>query len=215
MDKVFLATADGVKIVGDYYSAYGRDGALLLHMMPATRESWREFALKLQRNGYHVLAIDLRGHGESEGGPSSYRNFSDQEHQNSIADVEAGVSFLESKGVDKRNLTIVGASIGANLALWYASREPLISQVVLLSAGLNYRGIVTEPFIHKLTSGKRVLFVTSEDDGENADMNRTLYGAVPEGVEKNLIVYQKAGHGTDMFGKEEPDLAETILEWLR
>lgn len=215
MEEVTLRTTDGVQIAADYYRGSGSRGILLIHMMPATKDSWRDFASKLQQRGWDVLAIDLRGHGKSQGGPKGYLAFSDAEHQKSILDVEAGIAFLETKGIPKSAIVIAGASIGANLALWYAADHPEIRQVVLLSAGLNYRGIATEPLVAKLQPGQRVFFATSKDDGDNATMNQTLYELVPPGVEKHLITYTAAGHGTNMFGKEEPDLAEAILQWLR
>jgi len=239
MEQVVITTADGVRIVGDYYASQSERGVLLLHMMPATRASWREFALRLQERGYQVLAIDLRGHGESDGGPDGYQDFTDAQHQASIHDVEAGVSFLQSKGVSKENLVLIGASIGANLALWYMSDHTDIRQAVLLSAGLNYRSVETLPIVSKLKTGQRVFFATSTDDRPspnvqlgtfrvvgNAEMNKKLHDAVSAGVEKKLLIYQHAGHGTDLlkvpnrtesregFEKEEPDLATEIINWL-
>ncbi|MCP6720223.1 MAG: alpha/beta fold hydrolase [Patescibacteria group bacterium] len=219
MEKVSLKTSDGVEIIGDYYTGLGSRGVLLLHMMPTTRVSWRGFAPKLVEHGYHALAIDLRGHGESANGPENYKSFSDKEHQASIHDVESGVQFLKEKGTVDGELVIVGASIGANLALWYASDHTEIKQIVLLSPGLNYKGIETKPLIRRLEVGQGVFFASSEDDersnGINADMNRELHKLIPQGVEKKLVIYQAVGHGTDMFGKEKPDLESEILEWIK
>ncbi|TSC63142.1 MAG: alpha/beta hydrolase fold protein, partial [Parcubacteria group bacterium Athens0416_74] len=115
--KITLKTEDNLDIVGLYYPSPASKGVLLLHMMPATKESWNEFAPKLQSEGYQVLAIDLRGHGESSAGPEGFRNFSDLDHQKTIFDLDAGIEFLETKGVKQNNLVLIGASIGANLAL--------------------------------------------------------------------------------------------------
>lgn len=215
MERVNLKTSDNIDIVGDYYAGRGYKGALLLHMMPAGRESWRDFAPKLAKAGCHVLAIDLRGHGESAGGEDGYLDFSDEEHQQSIMDVEAGVSFLQGKGVALEQLVLIGASIGANLSLWHASEKPDIKEMVLLSPGLDYHGIKTEAMMEELEPGQRILFVTSEDDHDNAGQVRTLVGLAPESVSAKLIVYQKAGHGTNMFGKERPDMASEIINWIK
>ena len=45
-------------------------------------------------------------------------------------------------------------------------------------------------------------------------MNLALITALAKEVERKLVVYKSAGHGTNMFGKEEPDLAEEIITWL-
>lgn len=216
-EKITLKTSDNTDIAADYYASSedSAKGALLVHMMPATRDSWRGFAPKLQERGYHVLAIDLRGHGDSTGGPNGYRSFADKDHQKSIVDVAAGVQFLKQKGVQESQLVLIGASIGANLSLWYAGDHPDIKQIVLLSPGLNYRGIFTEPFVKKLQNDQRTFFISSRDDGDNVQMNEILYGLIPARADKKLLVYQKAGHGTDMFGKEQPDLETEILSWLK
>ena len=89
-----LNTSDGVGIAADYYEADGCDGIVLAHMMPADRRSWRVFAERLQKGGFRVVAIDLRGHGESAGGPVGYKNFSDREHQASVCDLAAAAHFF-------------------------------------------------------------------------------------------------------------------------
>ena len=63
--RIELKTKDGVSVIGDYYapSQASVKGLLLLHMMPADRTSWNAFAGRMQAAGWHVLAIDLRGHG--------------------------------------------------------------------------------------------------------------------------------------------------------
>lgn len=219
MEKVTLETSDNVTIAGDYYAPTIESprGVLLVHMMPSTRESWKLLAKRLQSGGYHVLAIDLRGHGESAGGPEEYKAYAEEEHQKSILDVEAGVEFLKTKGVAEDHLSVIGASIGANLVLQYAA-EHGTKNCVLLSGGLDYKGIKADPFVQKLKNGQRVLFVASQDDersgGNNVEMNQLLFERTSEAVDKKILIYKEAGHGTDMFDKEEPDLEEEIVSWL-
>ena len=148
MQTEHFTTKDGLTIVGDYYPGTGKSGVLLLHMMPADRTSWQQLAGQLQENGFHVLAIDLRGHGQSTGGPNGYQAFSDAQHQQSIFDIESAVEFLRSKGIEKIHMG--GASIGANLALQYASQHQEIASAMLLSPGLDYHGIHTDIWIENL-----------------------------------------------------------------
>jgi len=62
-------TADGVKIVGDYWAPADMEQkapvVILLHMYQSDRSSWKPLVPALQENGFAVLAIDLRGHGAS------------------------------------------------------------------------------------------------------------------------------------------------------
>lgn len=212
-ERITLSTSDGAEIVGDYAGEIGQPAALLLHMMPATRESWRQFSEKLNEAGFQTLAIDLRGHGESSGGPKGYKAFSDEEHQASTKDVAAGVDFLRGKNPSRT--FIVGASIGANLALQFAAEHPdNMNGVVLLSPGLDYRGLQTEQSVSRLRGGQRIYFVASRDDQYSADTVHTLFAKTPVGVQKELKVFDQAGHGTTMFEKE-PAFMDDIVVWLQ
>lgn len=226
MEKVIFKTQDDIAIVGDYYKRAksrreGNGGVLLLHMMPEVRGSWRSLARLLVDNNFNVLAIDLRGHGESSFGPGGYKNFKDKDHQKSILDVEAGVSFLKS--LDMEKIIIGGASIGANLALWYGAEHPEIKKIFCLSPGLNYRGIKPLDFIFKFNSFQKILLVSSFDDvGKNNQGNTDeaieIFNSLPLGLNKKIILYKKAGHGTNMFYKNqnnEPDLIKEIIEWIK
>ena len=229
VERIKLKTKDNVSIVGDYYPPAGRAGGglahglLLLHMMPADRTSWKSFAEKMQsapptggRSSWHVLAVDLRGHGESQGGPNGYKSFSDAEHQASRYDVEAGVEFLKAKGVS--NLYLGGASIGANLALQYLSDPPAggpeVKAAFLLSPGLDYRGVKTEASASNLKSGQSVYYVASRDDSYSADTIQTLYDATPAGTAKETKFFEKAGHGTTIL-EREPSFMDVITSWLK
>ena len=124
IEKVNILTTDGRKIAGNFYSVPNPRGWLLLaHMMPATKESWDNFAKSMQESGYASLAIDLRGHGKSSGGPDGYKSFTDAMHQASIYDLDAGWDFLKLRGAVPEKTALIGASIGANLALQFIARR--------------------------------------------------------------------------------------------
>ena len=73
-DTMFLTASDNKKIAYDLYEVKNPKGWLILtHMMPATKESWQDFAGEAQKLGYESITIDLRGHGESDGGPDGYQ----------------------------------------------------------------------------------------------------------------------------------------------
>lgn len=211
----YLKTTDNVQIAYSLYPVEGPRGWLILaHMMPATKESWRDFANELQKHGYESLAIDLRGHGESDGGSSGYQKFSDAEHQASIRDLEAAWEFLKSRGATPDKTSLIGASIGANLSLQFLTENPEFKKAVLLSPGLNYRGLKTEQLVKKLSQNQSVVFATSQDDGNNAEENQQLY-QVAASKNKHLIVFEAGGHGTNMFkAKNEYDLTEVIIKFL-
>lgn len=221
MTKLFLETSDGVRIAADVYDVTDPKGwVVFLHMMPATKESWQMLAQACAREGFVGIAIDLRGHGESNirivNGATTeldYLTFTDEEHQKSILDVEAAVQYVRSQGGDPRTTVFVGASIGANLALHYIYHHPEFLTAVCLSPGLNYRGIVTESFARMLHADARVLFVSSSDDGNTARDTEFLYHALPDDVRKDMICYESAGHGTTMIVRE-PMLIPRIARFI-
>ena len=212
MKKVSFFTVDEVTLVGNYWK--GSDTAvLLLHMMPATKESWNVFADALNKEGMTVLAIDLRGHGESvkqNNNVLDYHRFSDAEHQATIKDVEASIAYLKQQGITK--IYIVGASIGANLALQYQSEHPEIEKTVLLSAGLNYHGIITEPFARKLKGNQKVFLVAGTMDGTTSETVSTLSNLIKG--EKQVKIYETSAHGTDLFNVA-PNLISQLVDWLK
>lgn len=215
-EKIFLITNDSVKIVADLYAVEKPVGWLVLsHMMPATKESYENLAIELQNNGYESIAIDLRGHGESDGGPDGFLNFSDLEHQKSILDLKSAVDYLiNERGATPEKISFIGASIGANLSLQYIAENPEFKTAVLLSPGLNYRGIKTEPMVKKIQAGQKVFFVSAKDDNNNAEQNQKLYNLTPNNIDKKIKIYEDGGHGTDML-KYQSELKDLIIEFLK
>ncbi len=148
IDTVKIVTEDSVEIIGDHYKTREKDTPciLMLHMMPSNRESWKSLAIKLREKGYQSLAIDLRGHGDSiikNGTRIDYLKFNDQEQQEKRLDVESSLLYLEKQGIDLEKIGIIGASIGANLAIEYLFKKIFIKKEIYLSTGLDFRGIKT------------------------------------------------------------------------
>ena len=201
---VDLKTEDKINIKGTFYKGSNNTHSIiLLHMLGRTRSDWNDFALELQKLGYNVLAVDLRGHVQSD---SSWRIFSDSDFNKMILDVKAAKEFLTTKGI-RNNTVIIGASIGANVALKFAGQDDSVKAIVLLSPGLDYRGVKTEEAMKKFT--KPILIVASENDAYAADSSKTL-----ESLSKNstLKIYSGARHGTDLFGKT--DVNKVIVDWI-
>lgn len=214
MEKIFLTTQDNVKIAADLYDIEKPISWLvLLHMLPATKKSWENFANEARKKGYGSIAIDLRGHGESEGGPEGFFYFKNEEHQNSILDVQSTIDYLiKNKKAASDKIIFIGASIGANLSLQYISENTMFKAAILLSPGLNYRGIKTEPMIKKLQNEQNVFFISARDDGANAEENQKLYNLAPV-INKKIQIYETGGHGTDIL-KNQPNLVNLIFKFL-
>jgi dienelactone hydrolase len=215
--EVIFTTQDSVTIYGTLYAPESQEkspGLLLLHMLGRKRKDWDDFARSAAEAGFAVLAIDLRGHGQSVrrlGRILDFRKFSNAEFAKMVEDVRAAVAWLRiQESVEGNRVSLVGASIGANLAVKYAAVDPEIQSIVLLSPGLDYRGITTIDAMK--TYGERpALLVAARDDDYSSDTVENLATAARGRVKKQL--YEKAGHGNFMF-RTEPALRGLVLEWL-
>src|SRR5574341_534646 len=155
-------TTDGQTIAYQIYpSKAGSTPIILLHMLRRTRADWDSIARWLQRNGYTVIAPDMRGHGQST---SNWEDFTPEDFNKITYDISAMKSVLENQGADVTKLTIIGASIGANAAFNYAASDPDVKTVILLSPGLEYKGVSTA----NTKFSKPFLIVASKDDEYSA-----------------------------------------------
>jgi dienelactone hydrolase len=207
VEELAFAGAEGLELKTTFSVPGGAGpfpGIILLHMLGSNRGIWEQVGLidTLVTNGYAVLAVDMRGHGET-GGSDDWTLAA--EDLNLLWD-----AFTGRSDVDETRTAVVGASIGANMALVAGVDQPAVRAVVLLSPGLDYRGVAAEDAITRY--GERpILLVAAEDDPYSADSARALAEAAQG--EAMAQVYPAAGHGTNMFGVE-PDLTSLIITWL-
>lgn len=222
MEPLYLTTSDSVKIAANYFPVDSKKypnpkgWVVFLHMMPATKESWNVLADRLQQEGYAGIAIDLRGHGASDGGPQGFAQFTDAEHQDSKRDIDAAVDFLKGVGARDERIILIGASIGANLALQYVAHHRGFKKMVLLSPGLDYHGIAAKPLIETLPEDKHLLLIGSRDDdrvADNAADIEALWSMVPRGVEAKKELVEIGGHGTAIV-THNPELIEEIITFI-
>lgn len=216
LKKINLTTSDGVRISGNFYKTEKTDAPviILLHMMPATKDSWNNFAKKLNIAGFQCLAIDLRGHGESSGGPQGFQNFTDENYQKSIYDVECAIKFFLSKNVSIEKIFLVGASIGANLALQFQAENPKIKASILLSPGLNYKGIETEQMARKLKKDQSIFLIAGGNNDEYSTETVQKLSNIISSENKEVMIFKNSGHGTMIF-KEDPAIMDKIIDWLK
>ncbi len=215
MEEIRILAADSAVIVGAYEAAPNvRAAVLLLHMIPATKESWHTLQTELAKRGLTSLAIDLRGHGESvrseDGRCFDFRAFSDVEHQESKLDVEVAIAWLEQKGFPVSRQAIVGASIGANLAIQAGAENQWLKGAAALSPGLDYHGIKTEAAVGALAGDQKLFLAASPDDAESF---RAIHRLAEVSKAATRVVETKSGHGTEIFATD-PKLMTLLLDWL-
>jgi esterase len=108
-----VVEANGLRLHYQDWGTAGRQPFIMLHGISRTSHSFDHVALHFNRD-YHVLAIDLRGHGDSSWHPDGAYLVDDY-----VKDLEAIVERLEL-----RNVVITGNSTGGRVAQVYAGRHP-------------------------------------------------------------------------------------------
>jgi pimeloyl-ACP methyl ester carboxylesterase len=210
--NVDIKAPDGVVLKATYYDA-GKPGPaiLMLHACNKDRWSWAPLANAAAARGFHLLALDYRGFGESGGD-----RFAPVPAQQAIidnawpVDVDAAFAWLTSRPqVDKTRVAAIGASCGVNQSVQLAKRHPSeVRTVVLLSGGVNESARL---FLRD-TPSLPVFAAASRGDSGAADEMRWLLGWSRNPANR-FLEYKAAGHGTDMFGVEK-GLEPAILDWF-
>ena len=208
---VSLKAPDGIVLKASYYSP-GRPGpgVLLLHMCNSDRSAWKDLASATAAQGYHVLALDYRGYGESGG--QRFEDFQQQQpvvEQQWPGDVDAAFAWLTSQaGVDKKRVAAAGASCGVNQSVQLARRHPEVKTVVLLSGNVNAAGreyLRDSPWLP-------VLAAASHGDGDAVNEMKWILGWSRNPASK-FVEYDAAGHGTEMFAAEK-GLQPLVIKWF-
>ncbi len=225
-EPVELKTVDGWALKAMFApSVPGKMTLLLLHGTGQRKEDWKRLAFPLTRAGYGVLAVDLRGHGESRISPSgeelTWKKLRATPAANDFADMsrdaEAAVAWLAGQGVPEDSIGLIGAEVGGSIAIRYAATHQKVPLVVMLSPGMRWQEVLTPNALRAL---KRpiptpVLMIYSEADKRTAKEIPILYAfakfAVGERHATLITVPQE--RGTRML-RSQRALVGQIIAWL-
>ena len=206
--RVGVTASDGLTLVGNFFpapeDAAGDTGAptvLLLHQFGATKRSWRSLIPALHDAGYAILAVDLRGHGETGGS---------LDWPQAETDTQTWLDWLrQQSGVDPERLSIIGSSIGSNLALRGMADDGHVVTAVAISPGLDYFGVTTQDAVE--TIGQRSVFlITAQLDTQSSAGVKTLAAVVQGDV--LIRIYRGNAHGVSLFSQK--DCMPMIVSWL-
>ena len=193
---VDLKSPDGVALKASYY-APGRPGPglLLFHACNSDRSSWNGLAAAAAERGFHVLAMDYRGYGQSGGtrsnDPQQQRWIADREWP---GDIEAAYTWLTSQqGVDKTRMGAGGASCGVSESVKLAQRHPEVRTVVLLSGALTP---ASREFVRD-SPWLPIFGAASHGDGGAVETLRWAMGW-SRNPSNTFVEYKAAGHGAEM-----------------
>ena len=122
--EVAIETADGRELSGWYVPSRNRTAVLLSHGSGGSRERVAAHVRMLARRGYGVLAIDNPGNGESQGHSNGLGS-------NAQPALDAACRWLSRRpDVDPQRIAGFGTSLGAEVLLEAAARDPRLRAVV-------------------------------------------------------------------------------------
>ncbi len=202
-DTIDLTTADGIQIGATTYGS-GDNGVVLIHGKGRAAEDWSHFGERLATRGFHVVAVDLRGHGHS----AEAADLSAATYPLMVADVDAAAAWLRENGAAKVHL--VGAEFGANLAVLSAAADTEISDIALLSAGMNLEGVAS-PAAMETYGARPALVIASAGDSYSARSATVLEGKAAGPV--YLEILEGEAKGIRMLTRD-PQLEGKLIAWL-
>jgi dipeptidyl aminopeptidase/acylaminoacyl peptidase len=130
---VSCPTSDGLYAPGWYRTGETRAAIVFLHGLGGTRQQLARIARRLHEEGWGVLLIDQRGHGEH---PSDLTTFGRAEALDALAAVEW---LRKQPEVDPGRIGLYGASMGAATSIRAAAQDPRIGCVVADSSYAAFR----------------------------------------------------------------------------
>jgi len=196
-----LRTTDGHTVSAESWGT-GPHGVVLIHEDGGDRAGWSDLAATLSQNQFRVVAIDLRGHGATGG------TIAEEDYPKMVADVAAAVTWLDSKGVD--DVGLVGAELGANLALATMAANQDIDTAVLLSPSLSANGVRVSGALDKL--GRRPLLLVASKQDSSGARAASLISDKAAGP-KHLALYDGTAAGRRMLNTA-PELEGLVVSWL-
>ena len=152
----FRSRGDQLQIAGWYIPNPGVMKAIILvHGRDASKQNaisgkFPELAAEINKAGFAVLMIDLRGHGESEG---KRYTFGVQERW----DVLGAVDFLIEQGFEPGQIAALGISLGGAAVIGAAAAEQAIGAVVLESTFADIHALIKPHW--KAESGLPMFFL--------------------------------------------------------
>lgn len=198
-----LTTEDGVNIGATTYGT-GENGVVLIHGKGRAAEDWSHFGERLATRGFHVVAVDLRGHGHS----AESTELTAETYPLMVADVHAAAGWLRANGAAKVHL--VGAEFGANLAVHAAAADTEINDIALLSAGMNLEGVAS-PGAMETYGARPALVVASAGDSYSARSATVLEGKAAGPVYVEML--EGEAKGIRMLTRD-PQLEGKLVAWL-
>ena len=190
---------------------------LLLHSIGYSSDDWGgNIIQKLTSIGYAVIAMDLRGHGQSVYDTTIHKKswdcFTNKAYQKFPSDVVAIINQVkqQEKNIDINNMAIVGADIGANTAvLATKDLKAKPKTLVLISPTQNFKGLYIPIAMTELNMP--ILTMSSKNDRFCLQEQKELAKFSQGGFYAQN--YPNGGMGMLML-KVNPSMSMDITKWI-
>jgi len=202
-EHVTIRTPDGATIAADLYGA-GVRGVVLAHGGRFSKADWAPQANIFAAHGFHVLAFDFRGFGESPAPPPSLQGDAALRF-----DVLGAVRYLHSHGA--RTVAVVGASFGGAAAADASadSAPGEIDRLILLAHGSS-----DHP---ELIKGRKLFIVARDDTDGSGTVRLTEMRKDYEKVRppKRFVILKGSAHAQFLFRTDQGGrLMNEMLQFL-
>jgi pimeloyl-ACP methyl ester carboxylesterase len=200
---VTLQARDGLTLVGTWMQVSAESPTvILLHQLYSSRQGWSPIVEALTANGYNVLAVDLRGYGQTRG----------RIHwPKALLDVADWAAWVRGQGV-RDSISMLGSSMGSVLAIAACGADAACKTAIAISPGWDYYGIGVRLPLTEQFGARQALVIYSERDRYPRQGVPRMLEAAPQVV--TTLSYPGNAHGMDMIRQTSDTSLPAILEWL-
>jgi pimeloyl-ACP methyl ester carboxylesterase len=219
-EEVKIRAKDGFIIHASYWKGKTpkAPAVLLAHSLAADRHEWDPVLQRLdpQNVPMSIVAVDLRGHGQSVGkkNKTTWQGMNDADFKKLSSDMIAVMAWLDKRpGGAPSALVLAGSDVGGSALVRAADERPkgaCIAGATLVSPGAKLRGIdVYRPF--RVLMDRPVLLVASASDTiSNEPVN--ILGKM--GHETETIRFEGSRHGLGRLSGANERVWDDLAYWI-
>jgi len=180
---------------------------LLLHGYGEDRSVWKDFAKQLLTRGWAVMALDLRGHGESKSRNQRPIQASPEwrrDPREFPVDLDPALDWLKAQPrINTRKIVVIGSDVGADLALIASGRYSEVRTVVAIKPNLD-ESLALAGSAQDFQPRSALIVVSSQAEGDRTRTmvrlpSRVVVASIPGGTAQSLADRQ---------------VADAIFQWL-
>ena len=206
--RTFKVANGELQLVADAWGHPAHPAVLLAHGGGQTRHAWGETARLLSEQGKYAVALDMRGHGESDWDKEGRYDFRDY-----AADLKNIVDELGALNISNKKPAAVGASLGgiSSLIAHHLNDQNLFSEIVLVDitprVEMDGLGRIRDLMLEHAEKGFASLEAAAEFVASYTP-NRKRSGNNLDGLKKNLRLGEDGRyrwHWDPKFFAKRPD----------